>query len=412
MKLFCVKSAAIQPLFIALLYSLSFCSLGMLLIGCSTQAKVKLQGGQAVPQTLAVLPSPYPSGVQKERVDYIRQGVSRELINQGYLVLDDQLVQSICRGVECASRGELATKHGVMAFALVDVGSSSKNDFVAGYYNAIKGMLSITDPAGGTLAQVEHTESERGGLVFNSGQVFQGIISQVNNYDDSRSNFLADRFARNLVSALPRITPTTSSEETESLVITSVDVTSTKGGQSQVCAQSQPGLMASLVTKLVRTGLRETRPGMYCGIFRLDPKRYSLSRLAVEVRSPYGALARKEITAPDKQLCDLQGRVRFVSDNGKNKVLIKCASFEPVITENIGEECGEHKGAHCGHHRLLIYRSTSDTGPFQKVAEVKASSWIDTQAPKGKQAFYSVVSVDTSGGYSVPVPANFEQGGT
>lgn len=402
-----------------LCYCFLYCALGVLLAGCSTQAKVKLQGGQDVPQTIALLPSPYPSGVQKERVDYIRKAVARELSNQGYLVLDDQLVQSICLDAECVNRGELSTKRGVRAFAVVTIGSSSKSDFVAGYYNAIKGKLSIESPTGSELAQVEHTESERGGLVFNSGQVFQGIISQVNNYDESRSNFLADRFARTLVSALPRLSSVSASEEAEALSITSVDVKSTKGGQSQVCAQSQPGLMASLVTKLVRTGLRETRPGMYCGIFRLDPKRYSLSRLAVEVRSAYGALARKEITAPDNQLCNLQGRVRFVSDNGKNKVLVKCASFEPVIAAKIAatsvavqDECGGIEGSACGHHRLLIYRATSATGPFQKVAEVKASSWVDPFSPQGKQALYSVVSVDGSGGYSVPERASFEQGGT
>ena len=52
-----------------------------------------------------------------------------------------------------------------------------------------------------------------------------------------------------------------------------------------------------------------------------------------------------------------------------------------------------------------MFRASSDNGPYEKVAEIRTTTWTDNNAKKGSEAFYELVSVNKAGVWSLPVAA-------
>ncbi len=382
--------------FIFLLFLFTFSS-------CSPKVTLAPEVKNEIPLTLALLPTHYPSGIQKERVDYLHQALAAELRANNYVVLEQAITSKMCSSEKCIERKQISERFGVSGFVSLDIQSVSRNNFLAGYYNAISGTLKISDLNNIEKARVEYTEQEKGGLVFNSGQVFQGIISQVRNASSEREDFLADRFIKSLVSALPKLTPQTIAKQETALEISAVEVKELKPRVNQVCLQGPSQQIALLRYNGLRSTLREESQGRYCGIFRFDLAS-ARGPLSVEIRSPFGVTATKELSLKSVKPCELDGRVKLVRADGKNRLTIECLALTHQMSERSDAQC--EKGVlNCDINKFLVYRSDSAAGPFQKVAEITKPSWVDMI--QSAAAYYAIIAIDHTGAQSVPISASF-----
>ena len=365
--------------------------------GCGPSRTVTPAFDAIKPQTFAVLPVKTEEAIRDQRIDYLRTAVEVELKNEGFSLLDSSLTDRQCSSTAC-DPGSISPKDlGVDSFLQLSIDSLSRNNFGLGYYNTIAGTLQIVGPGNQELARVEHQESERGGLIFQSGQIIQGIKESVENLGDDSYNKLAEKFARTIVAALPK-----PNREQNNAVTVTLDGTETKKlspGVFEICAKGTPKALANLIINRSKTNLRETAPGNYCGIYHIDAG-VRPEMVAVELRSPFGNPVRKTISLNVTAPCDLSEGVRLVKENNSNKLELSCISFpnkkESVIT------C-ESDAATCEANKVLVFRSSNAYGPYEKVAELTSGSWIDRARSLPKETVYQVIPIDRDGIPSKPV---------
>ncbi|MCB0346318.1 MAG: hypothetical protein KDD66_14460 [Bdellovibrionales bacterium] len=271
------------------------------LSACGPRAQIQPEFEQGKVQTVALLPIRVPLETRDERRRFLRSAFESELASRGYQLLDENLIAAICADVECAERAQLASRYPVSAFVEVSINGIERNNFVLGFYNAIEGTLLATTPEGKTIAQVEFTESKRGGLVFDSGQVIQAIKEQYENYGDWNFNSLASGFAQEVVAELPKIAASDSETFSAAPTIQEVSVVPRRAMVDQVCVSGTPGLRALLFLNRSMTNLRETQPGLYCGAYRLPQEVYQERMLTVELRSAFGTSVRKAFNVDDSR---------------------------------------------------------------------------------------------------------------
>lgn len=262
------------------------------LTACSGLAKLTPEFEKAPPKTLALLPLNTKNDINRERAEALYKLVGQELRNRGYLLLDNQLVTKVCRSSPCEV-APFFLNYQTDAVVEVQIQSISQNNFVAGYYNTISGSLDLSNKMRVSLAMVTHTESESGGVLLQSGQVIQGIIDQIEHTGDDGFVLLAQRFARSVANKLPM----TTGESQNAPLINSISSKQQNKELVKICASSTQGMLASLIAGKVRSTLRETTPGNYCGIFRKDSLLSQARNLDVEVRTPFGASSRKNVEA-------------------------------------------------------------------------------------------------------------------
>lgn len=362
---------------------------------------------KGTPRAVAVLPSNYPSGVQRERVDYLRRSLLLELKESGFTVLDDAAVSKICSSPACPEKTELASKYLVDGFFTFTLESVARNNFLAGYYNSIVGTLSLQNRDGVELIRVDNRESERGGLLFNSGQIIQGVLSQIRNSDSDSFGRLADTFTRTLVEKIPSPKKTAFEDEGAAVSINEIRLRRQKGSADEICVRATPEAMAYLLLPRERSNLRETTPGLYCARLRLEDLSSLKSEIFVEVRSPYGNSARKPLQSI-AMTCDLKGLVKVEESNTGKRLVISCTEVKPG-TGSAGEKCPTVQM--CADHRFLVYRAPAPLGPFKRVAELRGVTWPLPPDPRSEQSSYQVVAVDEHGDFSVPEPAQAPSSG-
>jgi len=373
-----------------LVHQLIFGALLLLLSGCAGKAIISPQLSTDKIKQIAVLPVSYSSGITRERIDYLRQQLVNELKGSGFLVLDDATVQRICSSPACPERKKLASDYLVDSFAELNISSANRANFVAGYYNNIDGELKITDKNSKELFSLKHTESEKGGLLFNSGQIFQGLKSTAKNLGKDSANNLADRFAKNIVAEIPSPAKVKVSEDSVAVSINSVDVMAIRPPVYKVCSRATPHSMAFLVLNKQKTNLREVSPGNYCGIYSLAEAFDMSLTPKVEVRSPFGNSTRRDLDMNRvPPICRLSGKVNLLLDGGSSRLSI---SETPKA---------------CEGNRFLVYKGSAMPGPFEKVAEFKGASWKDSKS--NPNAIYQVVAINRDGVRSQPAAADSGQ---
>ena len=371
--------------------------LALLAVGCGPKLKSSLPHGASLPATIAVLPPDYSVDIPRERIDLVHTAVVRALRNQNFLVVEDRVIESVCSLPSCPEKTRLGHDYLVDAFATVSLTSFSKNNFVAGYYNQLQGELLITDKSGTELVRVAHTEDESGGLLLQSGQVFQAIISTVKNNGDRVFENLAQRFANTVIEQLPAHQTSNPAGTTEGLelALTSASVGWDSPASYSVCALGTPHSFAYLLTGTIRSQLREISPGKYCGKF--SPLLTSPTRgiEAVELRTVFGNSLRKEIDLPSDPPCDLKSRL-VRSTETKVDVLCSRIGSDP---SNEANGCSATM-TRCDADRIVLYEAPSLSGPYKKVSELKSSS---LPAPQG-QAVITALAVGVGGVPSQPEP--------
>ena len=277
------------------LLALLLCSLSA--AACGPKVSLSPDWDKSHMHVLALLPATAPESVRKERVQYLQNAVASELRNAGFYLLDEGVVARICNQSGCPQRVILADKYGVDGFVEVSVESNSRNNFGIGFYNEVSAQLQVKNNRNETIATVTHTQSKRGGLVFQSGQIVEGIKEQYNNFGDDGYNLLADKFAQTAVSKLPSSTDgegaIAEADERLKASIVRVNTVNLQNGVYEICLEGTANAIASLVVRRIRSNLREVRRGYYCGIYSTDAGVSNDEDLNVELRSVLGNPARQ-----------------------------------------------------------------------------------------------------------------------
>lgn len=354
----------------------------------SAKVKISPQANFENIRSLAVLPTDYPSGIQREKVDAIVYSIKSELKNSNFELLADKIVNEVCSTPSCPERKILSDKYLVDGFVNISVASVSRNNFIAGFYNAIKGKLLISDSDSKPVFEVEHTQSEKGGLIFNSGQVIQAIISYKNNNEADSFASLSSGFAQSLVSKIPKRLQADINKDAIAVNINNIEVKQIKPEIFHICADVTQGSVVSVIVNKQSTNLRPVSDTNYCGIFLYSqPNQTTNQKIEIDARSPFGNSVRKEVQIDNEiQVCNLKDNVVLTEMNGKPVINIKS----------------------CPGNKLLIFKASSDLGPFEKVAEINSGSWVDSKAKKGSMFYYELVSVNKSGVWSLPEAAKPE----
>ncbi len=290
-----------------LLLSISFLVVSGFL-ACGPKVTVHPMFAERSADVVTLLPSAIPDGVQRERVAYFRDLLRLELDNAGFVLLDDSLVRAVCSTPACEERNTLTEKYKVKGFFQLEIDSTRRVNFLAGYYNAVSGNLAFHDWEGEELIRVEHTQSSQGGLVFESGQIIQGVINQVRNSREDPVNEVGAKFVRTLVREVPGRMKVRKLNSVVEVDITEVKTRNLKPSVSEVCVHGTKGGIAALVLDGRKSTLRQTEPGTYCGIFRLENDLDQTSGALVELRSPYGTAVRRAITVSDASAPQTLGR--------------------------------------------------------------------------------------------------------
>ena len=382
-----------------------------LLSACAPKVKSQPGFAELNPRNLAVLPPLAPQDIGAARLQYIQECAISELKNRGFYLVDQEVVDSFCvAGTECAGLEELQSKFAVDAFVRIKIADVARSNFGLGFYNAIEGSLELQNVASEALFSVSHTESERGGVVFDSGQIFQGIKEQIANSGDSAFNKLANNFTHALVAELPR--PTGEDDTAAELLpvnIRKVSSQQAKPGVHRVCLRGSPHVFATLIAGTLKTNLRELEPGHYCGVYRLGGEAANLS---VELRSVYGNSVRKELALPVMNICDISDHLDASLTAGAPTIALTCnPSTTPSRLLAQTNACPDAAG-NCAAERVLVYRSKNTVGPYRKVGELRNGHWRERMKLSPKNYHYYLVTVAPNGEQSAPIhlaKAQFEE---
>ncbi len=345
--------------------------LSLTVTACAPKVTSSLPVGGSLPLSLAVLPPDYSGDIPRERVDLVHDAIVQELRNRNFLVAEKSIMSNLCSAPSCPERSEIGRNYLIDGFVTVKLDSFSRNNFIAGYYNQLQGSVSVADTKDAQLISVSHTENESGGVLLQSGQVFQGIVSQIRHSGDEVFDDLAERFAHQVVEKLPA--PTSSEpvgrSEATSLALTSATAEWTSPSTYTVCAHGSPHSFAYLLLGTTRTPLREVSPGHYCRAFSSLVSGPSSGAEAIELRTAFGNSAREAISIPSEPPCALKDRVTPV----------KTGRAEILCTTVGGDNSTRGKGCsssipHCGVDKILIYQASQAAGPYQKVSEQRTAS--------------------------------------
>ena len=381
--------------------------------GCaSSRVKLAPDASERSFNSLAILPIDYPSDVQREKIDMLKVSLESELRNAGFTVLNSRIIREVCSSPSCPERHELASKYDIQNFASLNIRSVTRANFLAGFYNAVAGKLIISDKDSNLILDIDHTESERGGLVFNSGQVIQGLISYAENKEAESFAKLSTGFAQALVGKIPQQKDVSIGNEIPGqTVISDIRVRQIRPEVFEICADASADSLVSVVVSRYRTNLRSIDDDTYCGTFLYSKGSSESSKINVEARSPFGDAVSKEISLADEvEVCNIAGNVLISEINGKPTIEIACLQTKSG-TQTTSVKC-EDKLLSCPDHKFIVFRATSNLGPYEKIGEFKNTSWSDNAAGKSDQVFYELVSVNRSGIWSLPVaPKSLSQKG-
>ncbi len=345
------------------------------------------------PKVLVLLETESPPDMSRERIAYIQNALLSELKSSGFYVLEPGLTSAKCGGSDCPNRKVLAQSFGAQGFLKLKLDSISRNNFIAGYYNSVGGSVVLSDVNSKELFSFKHSESEKGGLLFNTGQIFQGLKSQVANSKADSFDALADNFVKGLVARMPAAEKEAAPESDLRIVKTSAKALG--NGVYYVCGEGSLGALGYLVIGRERSNLREVNPGNYCGNFALSPLALQGRNPQIELRSALGSSVRSDLAGFKSQpVCDLEGIVQLSNSDPNTKLYFEC--------QNDASSCEERLKQCMGHH-YVVYRAPQSLGPYTKVAQFEQREWIDRSS--GKQNAYVLVVTNADGFRSRPFAA-------
>ncbi len=361
------------------------CGLALLTTGCGpslSRSKSFPEGGI---KRIAVLPVSTTGTLRRERVTLLQDTLITELEGSGYLLLSPKLVEEVCgQDPQCPARDRLFSLYGVQALATLKLDALDEVNLVLGNYRSLRGTVVFTGVNNKEMLSSSHRESKRGGLLFNSGQVIEGLRSTVISNSDEQFAGLANEFVKKLVLTLPRAGTETAADTT---TVRNPTVTMLDGeARYKVCAAGTPGSQASLVLAGRRSGLREIAPGQYCGVFPLGWLLADKATGRIVLTSPFGASAELPLTLSSPGICPPNAVVSF--------------SGKTVERTCSGPRCAG-TADQCENARVLVFTADSPAGPFTRAGELAGKgSWV---APRTASKTLAVVTVSPDGAVSLPI---------
>ncbi len=356
----------------------------LLLVSCGPKVVQGPGGDIGKVTTIALLPPKADGDIARERVAYVQSVLREELADRGFIILEQKITDAVCPDAQCAARETLRSKYPVDAFAQLELQSVVRANFVLGNYSSIGGALELTAPNGAQILQVSHTERERGGFLFNTGQVLQGLKSTVENYGDAKFAELANEFTKKIAGQIPM---QNAAKRTEPARIDSVHITPI-GSESRykVCVMGSPNAaVGQIVIGSRKGGLHEAVPGTYCSVFPLGWLVSNETVARAELRSAFGEAASKDLTTTRIGVCDPKSAVSFA-----NASLIRSCS---------GPSC-QGGSAQCGNAKFLVFTAAQESGPYKRAAELKPQApWKDAA---NNNPTYAVVALSPDGAASMP----------
>lgn len=364
------------------------CAAGMLLvIGCGPSFTTKISKDTALPKSVALLPADYSVDIPRERVDTVHSALINALRNEGFVVVEDKVVNRLCSSPTCPEKSALANEYLVDGFVVLKLSSISQNNFLAGYYDSLSGEVLFQGKDGAELLKAEHTERVKGGLIFESGQVLQGIIAQVKRTGDSGFESLAAKFAARLVEDLPEVASRggLSRQEGTEVALSAAKAEWDSPGSYKVCADGTPHSFASLLLGTQRASLHEVSPGRYCSVISALAAPTS-GTTQVELRTAFGNSVRKELFIPVEPPCTLQNRIDVTQTDGAALLSVLCARIgADRSNENLG--CSAEV-PQCAASKVVVFSSSTESGPFTKVAELRTAK---STVPARKENLRAIV---------------------
>jgi hypothetical protein len=241
---------------------------------------------------IAVLPLKEENAIARERSDALQRLLVSELRNSGYVVLEPEVLSLSQTSSSPVGYYYLSRRYGIKTLAQLEISSLSENDFILGYYNTLSGKLRLLEPSGAVTVEVEHRESQRGGVVFQTGQIVQGISEQVANASGENATFLVSRFVRRVVRELPVVEGQDSDIEVLQAIVAEPEVELRNNDVAHKCVNGTADSLATVTIGKQTSGLREVTPGRYCTILRVKEFIQRDAKAHVELRTPFGSKQR------------------------------------------------------------------------------------------------------------------------
>ncbi len=268
----------------------------LFLSACGPRATVHPGFDPGASRLVAVLPLKEDGVIARERSSALYKELISELRNSGFVVLEPEVLTFSSTKDFSTELAGLSERFGVGIIAQLEVASHSENDFFLGYYNTLAGHLRLHNPSGVVTVEVEHRESQRGGLLFQSGQIVQGISEQLANSRGENTDLLVSRFIRTVVRKLPRVRGLESDIEVLQATVTKPEVKLLEDEVAQICVRGSVNSIASVSFDGQSAGLREVTPGYYCTILRVKEFVERGARAHVELRTPFGSSRRESFS--------------------------------------------------------------------------------------------------------------------
>lgn len=249
--------------------------------------------------SLAYLPPKSEDNAPKEFISAIDEQVQSELKNRGYSLLDQDIIKLKCSTESCQ---DLPADSRVDALVRFTLNKVRRINALIGHFNEVAGTLTISTPDGTILTTIKEIIRERGGLLFNAGQIIKGIVSTIQNTAQEKYALLGAKLARNLALQLPIPEKSPPAVVSISSVTASYEKRSVKARKSgvipeasTVCLHGTPNQIARLRIDSREINMIEISPGRYCRTIATEIFSNAGFSKQVELRSTFGASVRQSI---------------------------------------------------------------------------------------------------------------------
>ena len=317
--------------------------------GCSSTASFNPEYAKLTPQFIALLPAISAPNIARERISSAQQALYSSLANQGCTLLESSYIEEFCsEASKCTPLNQnitqiLSAKYGIDAFFQLSIDSIQTTNILAAYYNSVSGKLAAYDTSAQQIGVVTHTERQSGGILLQSGQIFQGINEQLSQQQGNTALPLISSFITHLTEKLPKITHNQKSIEIPH--ITGTSIVRRDESVHDICLLGTPSLKGTVTILKVVSPLREVTPGRYCGTYRLEGVE---SELKVDLRSPFGAVDRRVLSIPNFDPCQIVTGISRISNN---------------LVYTCDNRCNKEA---CMPFESLVYTAQDEIGPYTK----------------------------------------------
>lgn len=381
----------------------------LLFVSCSnSKIKVSSEFKETKPKLVALLPIKSTLDLRDARVVILEQLIRSNLKLRGYTLVEEPVVKKICPTYDCQQVAKLFSGYGISAYVQAEIESFSRNNFGLGFYNTISGNIKFSDRNGKELLKVVRSEKEKGGLLFQSGQILQGLKEQLNNSGDEAFNLLAEKFSRELAWGVPAYD--NQAAATDSLAQSKLELASLDEIKPQlykICARSDNGSLVNLVFKRERVSLKSNASGLFCRILWLNDIALSNNNIFLEARTAYGDVVRKDLTFVNEAVCELDDQTTLVKTLDKNELSLNIQCQTRKEKPGVLFSCQDSNKT-CSIKRLVIYHSDSEIGPYTKFIEVSKLDKINLPKNPGIKKYLQIVGIGKGENYSLPFTPNLK----